>query len=742
MIKVLFLFVILFTINALPQQFSNWKNYTDMKNVNAISSKDNLVWSATNGGAFLYEHTSSSYTTLTKSNGLGGISLTAVAIDGSDKIWFGSNDGIIDVYNKSNNSFRNILDIFINPGIISKRINELAVSGDTIIVSTDFGISLVDANNYFFFDTFTKFGDLPSNIPVNSTLKTDLVYACTNQGIAIQKPGAINLSAPESWNVYRTTEGLPSNIANKVVSYNNLIIAATRNGLASYNGIVWEQFIPQLNSLNITDLLVNDNSLYILVDSLQVYSYLNNSLTSLFISSSKNLTGLTYLQDTGILASSLNGIVIVNNNSIVLPNGPAANRFPNTVVDNNGVFWSASGTDVSGVGFYKFNGQSWENFNTTNTPQLPSNAFYNIFASRTNKIYLGNWGEGISVYDNGEIKNYKHEMNTPGIPLNPDFIVITDLAEDSRNNLWVLNYGAADRKNLSRTSDFVEWTSYTIPAIGNIYVDECFNLAIDQYDTKWFGCQRYRRGLFYFNERNTAATGDDLSGYLTTSSGLNDDFITSLVVDRRGDLWVGTSLGVNIISNTSTVLSSAPQLRITSVFSLRQQTITQIIVDPLNLKWIGTNQGLTLVNPDGTALLATFDTKNSALLSDNITSLAIDENSGILYVGTDRGLTSFQTSSIRPKETFEELIIYPNPLILNDGSNTATIDGLIRDTDIKILSVSGKLVKQFSSPGGRIAYWDGRDDFGDLVPSGVYFIIAFDKEGNNVEKGKIAVIRK
>ncbi|HSP88477.1 MAG TPA: two-component regulator propeller domain-containing protein, partial [Ignavibacteriaceae bacterium] len=269
---------------------------------------------------------------------------------------------------------------------------------------------------------------------------------------------------------------------------------------------------------------------------------------------------------------------------------------------------------------------------------------------------------------------------------------------------------------------------------------------IDEYDTKWFAVRRHKAGLFYFNERQASAPeeiSDDVSGYLNEASGLNDDFVSCIAVDRRGDVWVGTSLGVNIITNVSSVLSSNPQLRITSVFSLRQQTITALIVDPLNQKWVGTKQGLHLINSDGTSLLATFNTKNSALLSDEITSLAIDENSGTIYVGTDnRGLTSFKTTSVSPNESFDELFAYPNPFILNNQNNIITIDGLIRDTDIKILTINGKLVKQFTTPGGRVALWDGRDDLGSLVQSGIYFIVAFDQEGNNVAKTKIAILRE
>jgi hypothetical protein len=188
-------------------------------------------------------------------------------------------------------------------------------------------------------------------------------------------------------------------------------------------------------------------------------------------------------------------------------------------------------------------------------------------------------------------------------------------------------------------------------------------------------------------------------------------------------------------------LASNPSIKMSSVFVLRQQTINCIAVDPLNQKWIGTNQGLLLVNSDGSRLLATYDTRNSPLLADVIRSIAIDENKGIVYVGTDAGLTSFETPAVKPLESFAELFVYPNPLLVEDKNEILTIDGLIKDSEIKILSISGKLISEFSSPGGRVAHWDGKDLEGKPVSSGIYIIVAYDKDGSNVATSKVAVLR-
>ena len=748
--KIFFLlFVISLSPFSRPQVATNWKNYSDMKNVKAIQAAGTNIWAATDGGGFSYDFTNNTYKTFNKADGLNGISLTSVAIDNQGKIWFGSSNGIIDIYNPVENTFKTVLDIF-NSDKSSKKINDLSVSGDTIIVSSDFGISLVDSKNYFFYDTFFKFGNFSSNTRVNSALKSNLIYSATGLGLAIQKPDAQNLSAPESWNVYTTTNGLPSNNILKIVNFNNTIIAATDRGMAVLDGSSFSTFLPQFSANYITDITSWENSFFFITDSSNVYLYDGGEPSLKYSSPDKSLTKVIYTPAFGILVSSLKGILKIESSpeEFLYPNGPQVNQFPMMTVDGNGNLWSASGTDVTGRGFYKFDGERWTNYNKSSTPELPKDSYFSVYAAPDNTIYVGSWGTGFVRIRNNFIEKFNREnTGMQGIASNPDFLLTSGFKTDSKNNLWVLNYGAVDRKNISVLTP-EKWYHFSVD-LSN-YVEQNFYLAIDQYDTKWFACRSQgRAGLFYFNENNTLDnTADDKAGYITEANGLNTSSIYSVVTDRRGDIWVGTNLGVNIITNNQTILNSGtPQLRISSVFSLRQQTINAIAVDPLNQKWIGTNQGLLLVNSDGTQLLATYNTKNSALLSDQITSIAIDANSGTVYVGTDEGLTSFETAAINPKESFEKLLIYPNPFFLDNSSQQIVVDGLIRDSELKVLTITGKLVKELEansseSPGGYRAFWDGRDETGQLVSSGVYFIVAFDLEGNSVETGKIAVIRR
>jgi hypothetical protein len=155
---------------------------------------------------------------------------------------------------------------------------------------------------------------------------------------------------------------------------------------------------------------------------------------------------------------------------------------------------------------------------------------------------------------------------------------------------------------------------------------------------------------------------------------------------------------------------------------------------------VGTDAGLFLVSSDGTNLIAFYDVTNSPLLANEITIMGSDQKEGKIFIGQTGGLISFKTQAPSPNIDYSSLYTYPSPFRPSNGS-MMTIDGLIKESDIIILDIAGNKVKSFSSPGGRVANWDGRDDNGNVVATGVYILVASDKEGNTVSKIKISVVR-
>jgi flagellar hook assembly protein FlgD len=104
-------------------------------------------------------------------------------------------------------------------------------------------------------------------------------------------------------------------------------------------------------------------------------------------------------------------------------------------------------------------------------------------------------------------------------------------------------------------------------------------------------------------------------------------------------------------------------------------------------------------------------------------------------------LISYQTYAIEPIANFDKIICKPNPYVIPSSVNVK-IDGLVENSTIKIITLNGEVINEFDSPGGRIATWNGTNKKGELVPSGIYIIVAFNKDASKVGKGKIAIIRK
>jgi ligand-binding sensor domain-containing protein len=727
--------LILFSSISYAQQIGKWETYTSMKDV-SISVMDNNsnIWCATSGGIFMFNKEDSSYAKYTKADGLHSNLITSIAIDRDSKIWAGNTDGVINVITPSTGDVRSIFDIQ-KTNFNLKRINDLSVSGDSVFAATDFGITVFNSSTLSVIEDYSKFGNFLSAIKVFYSVKLDLIYACTESGLAIQKENAINLSAPESWDVFPTPNVIPADRILKVVKYNNGLAASTDgNGILVYENDTWSRkyFLGNI----VKDIIVNGDSI-IAVFADKIYSIKNDIPTLLFQTQGITLNSIILLNNNKLIVSSTNGIIEIANGSIEynFPNGPTANSFPSIDVDAKGNLWSASGTDVTGKGVYFLSDGSWTNYNTQNGLEEAGRAMHKVYVSPTTDVYLSNWGNGFTKFDGENFETF-NTSNTSlvGIATNPDFLVVQNMAADKNNNIWLVNSETVSLNALSViTTDSIY--HFKPPLLSSPSIAE--HLIIDRRGTKWFSISG--EGLFYFNENGTLGDkSDDIWGRFTEADGLNDNAITALAIDNRDDIWIGTPIGVNYIFNPNNGDSN-----IQGLFStIRQQSVNCIAVDAVNGKWFGTNQGVFHMSSDGITLFDNYTESNSPIPSNEITSLAADGTTGKIYVGTSAGLTSLVTTSLKPLAEFDEIFIYPNPFVLTADENRLVIKGLVRNSQIKILTISGKLVNELETPGGGITQWNGLDLEGKLVSSGIYLIVAYDEEANNVSTAKVAIIKE
>ena len=103
-------------------------------------------------------------------------------------------------------------------------------------------------------------------------------------------------------------------------------------------------------------------------------------------------------------------------------------------------------------------------------------------------------------------------------------------------------------------------------------------------------------------------------------------------------------------------------------------------------------------------------------------------------------MVSTAGEAIEPVVEIADLFVYPNPADYRNGDPEIFIEGLSESSSITIVSPSGARVRRLDARGGRIR-WDGRDDAGLRVPSGMYIVVAVGENGEGTGYGKLAIIR-
>jgi len=758
--------VILVSLLLIPPTVlgGQWKSYTSKREVRSVAVGPSGVWAATSGGLFSFQQYSNSlhqsqitFSQYTTSEGLKTIDLTAVSTDSAGNVWIGASNGFLHRLSPSTSSWTYISDLANRPDP-QKSIHRLEVSGDTLFILSDIGISVFSVSRLEFISTFSRFGSGPNQIVGGAfalIMWNGRMWVATQSGIASTPASNPNPLSPDSWQSYQSYSASPTiQLALAGVTgfavFNDTLYAGFASGLVYFDGTGWT-LAPNSSGTQVVDLLSSGSSSGITgISPNQLWTYLNGQFTQVPITGVTTST-FTSIGSESVLGTLASGILVRVNTQWIsaVPPGPATNTFVGLAVDNRGVVWSGTGP-ATGNGFMSFNGHSWRSYTVQQYPELGLDNYYFVSIGRGNSKWISSWGRGVALLDDtGRIVRVFNHAS--GIPLTIDptsptsdsqFVVVGGVGVDSNGVTWITNRTARDS-----TAAVLFYPDSSLKFTVKLQMrnpNRIFtNVVVDQNGTKWFPNfspfeTETAYGINFYNE--TYALPGTINGWgiLSQSNGLTSNSVYSIAIDHDGQIWAGTNQGVNIIFDPGN-----PAASIAAYYPLQDQIIQAILVDPINNKWVGTKSGVYLMSSDGTSILNqyTFENTGGQLLDDNILSIAMDQNSGTVYFGTEKGLSSLTTDAVAPNQTYDNLSFAPNPYYL-PAAAPLRIDGLMEGSSIKILSIDGSLVRQLTTPGGRVGSWDGRNDRGDLVASGIYLVVAYTPNGATVATGKLAVIRK
>lgn len=357
------------------------------------------------------------------------------------------------------------------------------------------------------------------------------------------------------------------------------------------------------------------------------------------------------------------------------PNSLIFNRLQALGEDSQGNIWI--GTENGGMDIYSPSTQTFKHFRADNGDEggISSNSIWCIYEDNSKRIWLGTFDKGLNIYD-PFYRKFNHIKQIPFDQNSLSSNSISSFVEDQSSNLWIgtdgggLNYydiqknifSAYTQTNSNISSNAIltitkdennhiwmgtwagglckldpeteKFTSYQNPSklrgstnIFDIITDPQGNLILGTYGG----------GLDYFNPKDETFTQ-----YLANpeeANSLVSDTIYSLLMSRKGELWVATLNGLSRVNRDDTgnlnfkkyrhIEGDSTSLSTNGLFSLYEDVKGNI--------WIGTQGGGLNIMDIDKETFRVFK-KEDGLPNNDIRAIIEDDN-GDIWMTTNKGVS-------------------------------------------------------------------------------------------------------
>lgn len=800
MIKKLFLSLVIFiSISAIftsKAAIGEWRLHLSYNNATYCQVADDKLYILANGSLYSYNSSDEEIRIYDKINTLSDTEILFISY--CDYI-----DALVIIYNNANidllyndDTVYNITDIK-NSDITNKTINNISIIESKAYLSTNFGVVELDLKKKEFKNTY----NINKNI-FSSYNHNNYIYAGTEDGLYVGRCND-NLLDIRNWvkiedykvidiqefkgNLYYLVEKsgiyVIDNEKNKVNLEKWEEIANDKTGnIIDYNGKITIESNLVSSSSN-----KSSNPTYIYKEGDKLYA---GSSTNIIVFEDKDtykkysLDGKSKFIQTkgnslwnckgygGVVKCSITDGKIVEEGEPITPNSPVRNYCEYMRFDGNKLLVAGGTLNYYDISFYDptlmtydYKDEYWTNFPEEGISNITNTNYRNMCCivedpMEPGHYFASSFGHGLYEFRDGEFINHYNHTNSQIESVLPDsksahkYVRIPRLHYDNEGNLWVINTGVKDIIKILKRDGTWQSLKYDLISEKPTMVDILF----DSRGWLWMTSLRAPGGLFCAKLNNTPLdTSDDETNiwidHIKNQDGINYEifYLNDFKEDRNGTFWIGTDAGLFTIDNPKTFFNDGifKQIKIPrndgsglADYLLNNVYIQAICVDGANRKWIGTRtNGIYLLSEDGQETIHHFTTENSPLPSNGIVSIAINDESGEVFIGTYNGIVSFMGNATKPETTLDENKVhaFPNP-VRADYSGDISIVGLTFNCNVKIVDAAGFLIYEGVSNGGEFT-WDGRNNKGDKVASGVYYVLAADEEGNEGVATKILIVR-
>lgn len=762
-----------FTVLAANFNTTGWKTYLSYNNTNSVEESNDQVFVVAEGSLYTYGKEDNSIKQYYKGNGLNDNTISLIRYNKQTK-------SLLIIYDNSNIDIleggvaTNLPYLSTSTSIRDKQINSVLVHDEYAYLSTAFGIVVVNMAKKEIKDTYK----LSLNI-TSCAIQNGNIYASTTNKAEVSS-GIIYASLKENlldkanWKPYGLSNLSDSHTISAIASFKNTLFY-----LVSQQGIFYEnngELSRIINSSTLKYMKVIgeklaciDNSRVFIVSDTQKFDQINLSINDIS----------TYQADKYWIAEGSKGLRSIQRkgsnsfealNEPIILDGPYSNSAFDIVCKNDKVYMIIGGKDLlNGKRFDKggyiltYDYDKWsfidpkEAQKKLNLPRNPRD--YTSIAVTTDDsneeiVYASSMGDGVIQYKNGtpvQSYNEKNAFKETAGGYGSGYCYIDGLAFDKNGNLWMTS---SEVNHAVLVLDKAgAWHRLDIEQLRGVYTIN--DILITSTNDKWIYVPRNTPKLVMIPNSESL---DEVSSYEFTTlidtdgKELTPSNYTCVAEDKDGYIWVGTNRGT--VYFTKPRISSAEDkaaTRCTRVKYTNEETgnlayfldnvvVTTLKVDAGNRKWIGTKgNGVYVLDNDNETIVYQFNTTNSPLLSDNIYDIEINDKTGEVFIGTDKGLNSYQGEASEGKSDYSEIYAYPNP-VRPEHMDKVTIVGLMDNSNVKITDLNGNIIYQTKSLGGQ-AIWNCRNANGSRVATGVYLVLASTEEASESVVTKIIVVK-
>jgi len=775
-----------------------WDNFSSKLSPDKIIKYNNHILSNASGGLLKYDTYNKNFSDYDFNNPNTCLEISDFGIDINNELWALCNDGTL--FKKDSNFGINHL-IDIND---ARSLSFSDESIFFLYEGTDYGIIEVtyNDNEVYFKDYYYGFSSQGIAF-IKLVILNNFIYVLSSEGVYYADIGN-NLKDLSSWNLISSTDDIIDIIShgNSVVFISNSEIRFFSN--ESYQvinsfgydniGAPIGDFIASFSSSDLND------RVYILADQ-RIFSIdSNGSVENWYTTDIINLSDAQslFVDESNIYVGIKNqGFSIIENYNDDENLGEIYQCSPNTFIQNKEGFPMVEALTyndgklygVSRDGVFIYDGESFINLISNRSEHsylesqnsddcnyfiaeqlnyVPGGKISSSIIFYNNRIYVPNSGiapnesnnrGGLIIIDTNNFEDVvvgesqlDGQSGIYNTSWDSNYMVINQVKVDMYGRVWIVNPYAENEPYEILTYYEPEddsWGHIQAPDYVSYLPQE---IAFDKLGRLWVAFQYEQQldgGGDYSNGGIKIVTRsgywldvDNLESLPSTSDGANTSVWSLDFGKFEGNdiLWVLTSNGVQGYSISGTRID--PIYPINFFTNIQFQEGDKVRVDSQNNVWIITaHSGVRVIKNDISfwPSEAGITTDNSNILSNVVTDIAFDNENGQAFLATDKGISTLGIPFTQNKDN-KNVGVSPNPFIVGE-SNYITIEDIYSGSIIKIMTLSGNVVKKIELPynENRIN-WDGRGNNGELLDTGVYLIVVENNQyGNGVTK--IAIIK-